>query len=222
MIQLTNVVKRYHTRSGQITVLDHINLHIAQGEKVGILGRNGAGKSTLIRMISGAERPTSGNITRDMSVSWPLAFGGAFQGSLTGLDNLRFICRVYGTSTEDKIPFVQEFSELGKYLREPVKTYSSGMRARLAFAISMVVEFDCFLIDEIIAVGDARFHEKCQYELFEKRKDRAMILVSHDPGFIREHCQHASVLVRGKMTSFDDLDVAFDYYNEHASETTYA
>lgn len=218
MIQITDLVKRYHIRGGQSTVLDHINLKVSPGEKVGILGRNGAGKSTLIRLISGAERPTSGSITRGMSVSWPLAFGGAFQGSLTGLDNLRFICRVYGVSTEDKIPFVQEFSELGKYLREPVKTYSSGMRARLAFAISMVVEFDCFLIDEIIAVGDARFHDKCQFELFEKRKDRAMILVSHDPGFIRSHCQHASVLVKGKLTSFDDIDEAFDYYNAHSAE----
>lgn len=218
MIQITNVVKRYHTRGGESTVLDHINLQIAPGEKVGILGRNGAGKSTLIRLISGAERPTSGSISRGMSVSWPLAFGGAFQGSLTGLDNLRFICRVYGTSTEDKIPFVQEFSELGKYLREPVKTYSSGMRARLAFAISMVVEFDCFLIDEVISVGDRRFHEKCQFELFEKRKDRAMILVSHEPGYIREHCQHASVLVKGKLTSFDDIDEAFAYYDAHSWE----
>jgi capsular polysaccharide transport system ATP-binding protein len=155
-----------------------------------------------------------------MSVSWPLAFGGAFQGSLTGLDNLRFICRVYGTTSEDKIPFLQEFSELGKYLREPVKTYSSGMRARLAFAISMVVEFDCFLIDEIIAVGDQSFHEKCRIELFEKRNDRAMILVSHDIGYVREHCKHASVLVKGKLTSFDDLDQAFEYYNSHATEHT--
>jgi capsular polysaccharide transport system ATP-binding protein len=213
MISLTDVYKRYQTRHGENVVLNGINLRVKAGEKVGVLGRNGAGKSTLIRLISGAERPTSGSITRGMSVSWPLAFGGAFQGSLTGLDNLRFICRVYGTSVADKIPFVQEFSELGRYLREPVKTYSSGMRARLAFAISMVVEFDCFLIDEVISVGDSRFHEKCHVELFEKRKDRALILVSHDPGYIRSHCQHASVLVNGKLASFDDLDEAFAYYN---------
>jgi capsular polysaccharide transport system ATP-binding protein len=218
MIELNNIVKRYHTRNGERTILDHINLTIAPGEKVGILGRNGSGKSTLIRLISGAERPTSGTITRGMSVSWPLAFGGAFQGSLTGLDNLRFICRVYGTTAEDKIPFLQEFSELGKYLLEPVKTYSSGMRARLAFAISMVVEFDCFLIDEIIAVGDHRFHEKCRVELFEKRNDRAMIIVSHDPNYIRQHCQRAAVLVKGKMTEFEDLEKAFAYYDEHAAE----
>jgi capsular polysaccharide transport system ATP-binding protein len=216
MISIDHVSKRYATRHGNVTVLDDINLTVKPGEKIGILGRNGAGKSTFIRLVSGAERPSDGHITRTMSVSWPLAFGGAFQGSLTGLDNLRFICRVYGSNAEDKIGFVQEFSELGRYLREPVKSYSSGMRARLAFAISMVVEFDCFLIDEIVAVGDARFHEKCNIELFEKRKDRALILVSHDPGFIRAHCQTAAVLVKGKLTSFTNVDEAFAFYEEHS------
>ena len=217
MIHIENVTKRYGTRHGDVTVLDDVNLTIRPGEKVGILGRNGAGKSTIIRLISGAERPSAGRIRRSMSVSWPLAFGGAFQGTLTGLDNLRFICRVYGTSADDKVEFVQEFSELGRYLREPVKTYSAGMRARLAFAISMVVEFDCFLIDEIVAVGDSRFHEKCRVELFEKRKDRAMIIVSHDPGYIRMHCQHAAVLAKGKLVAFDEVDAAFAFYQDHAT-----
>lgn len=217
MIHIEQVTKHYSTRHGSVTVLDDVNLTVKPGEKVGILGRNGAGKSTIIRLISGAERPSAGRIRRDMTVSWPLAFGGAFQGTLTGLDNLRFICRVYGTSAEDKIAFVQEFSELGRYLREPVKTYSAGMRARLAFAISMVVEFDCFLIDEIVAVGDARFHEKCRVELFEKRKDRAMIIVSHDPSYIKEHCQHAAVLVKGKLTSFDQVDEAFEFYQSQTA-----
>ena len=216
MIHIEQVTKKYGTRHGTITVLEDINLIIRPGEKVGILGRNGAGKSTIIRLISGAERPSSGQIRREMSVSWPLAFGGAFQGTLTGLDNLRFICRVYGTSAEDKIAYVQEFSELGRYLHEPVKSYSSGMRARLAFAISMVVEFDCFLIDEIVAVGDSRFHEKCRVELFEKRKDRAMIIVSHDPGYIREHCDHAAVLVKGRLTAFAHVDDAFSFYQANA------
>ena len=216
MIVLDNVVKRYHTRHGTNTVLNGINMSIKSGEKVGILGRNGAGKSTLIRLISGAERPSSGSITRRMSVSWPLAFGGAFQGSLTGLDNLRFICRVYGTSTEDKIPYVQDFSELGKYLREPVKTYSAGMRARLAFAISMVIEFDCFLIDEIIAVGDNRFHEKCRHELFEKRRDRSMIIVSHQAEEIRAHCDSILVLYQGRIKKFDNIDQAYDYYSKQS------
>lgn len=218
MIYIENVTKRYATRHGTVTVLDDVNLTIRPGEKIGILGRNGAGKSTIIRLISGAERPTAGQIRREMSVSWPLAFGGAFQGSLTGLDNLRFICRVYGTSTEDKIAYVQEFSELGRYLREPVKTYSAGMRARLAFAISMVVEFDCFLIDEIVAVGDSRFHEKCNIELFEKRKDRAMIFVSHDTNYVRSHCDRAAVLLGGKLHTFDEVNEAFSFYNAHSAE----
>lgn len=201
-------------RGGHHTVLNKLNFTIQPGEKIGILGRNGAGKSTLIRILSGAERPTSGSIKRGMSLSWPLAFGGAFQGSMTGLDNLKFICRIYGVSYEDKIPYVQEFSELGKYLWEPVKTYSSGMRARLAFAISMAVEFDCFLIDEIISVGDARFHAKCQHELFEKRSDRGFIIVSHETHNIREHCTKACVLHQGKLHEFSDIDTAYAWYQE--------
>lgn len=214
MIKLDGICKDYHTRQGVRRVLDKIDLHVKQGEKIGILGRNGAGKSTLIRMISGAELPTAGRIRRGMQVSWPLAFGGAFQGSLTGMDNLRFICRVYGADIKVAEPFVQEFSELGYYLREPVKTYSAGMRARLAFAISMAIEFDCFLIDEIIAVGDSRFHAKCHHELFERRKDRALIIVSHDAGYIREHCDRASVLIEGKLHSFDSVEDAYAFYQE--------
>lgn len=213
MIRLTNVSQRYATRSGVKIVLNSVNVDIRRGERVGILGRNGAGKSTMIRLISGAELPTSGQITREMSVSWPLAFGGAFQSALTGYDNLRFICRIYGTKFEDKVPYVQEFSELGAYLREPVRNYSAGMRARLAFAISMCIEFDCFLIDEIIAVGDARFHAKCHEELFVKRGDRAMIIVSHDPVYIKEHCSRAAVLDQGQLKLFDEVDEAYSYYS---------
>ena len=214
MIRLSNVNKVYPTRSGPVHVLRDVGLTVEPGERIGILGGNGAGKSTLIRLVSGAELPTSGLVERHMSVSWPLAFGGAFQGSLTGLDNLRFICRIYGANPEDKIAFVEDFSELGIYLHEPVKSYSSGMRARLAFAISMVIEFDCFLIDEIIAVGDARFHEKCAHELFVKRGERAMIIVSHHAGYIREHCTRAAVLNDGALYHFDGLDDAFAFYHQ--------
>ncbi|WP_107312481.1 ABC transporter ATP-binding protein [Burkholderia metallica] len=217
MIELEGVCKDYRTRQGTRRVLNKINLQVRRGEKVGILGRNGAGKSTLIRMISGAELPTSGRIRRSMQVSWPLAFGGAFQGSLTGMDNLRFICRVYGADAKAAEPFVQEFSELGYYLREPVKSYSAGMRARLAFAISMAIEFDCFLIDEIVAVGDSRFHAKCHHELFERRKDRALIIVSHDASYIREHCDRAAVLVAGKLHAFDVIEEAYAFYQENAA-----
>ena len=139
MIQLENVTKTYPTRQGPRVVLDNINLQVEKGRRLGILGRNGAGKSTLIRMISGAELPTSGRIQRGISVSWPLAFGGAFQPSLTGLDNLRFVCRIYGVNYADIVPFVEDFTELGLYLREPVMHYSSGMRARLGFALSMAI-----------------------------------------------------------------------------------
>lgn len=219
MILVEDVVKEYQTRSGPVRVLDHVNLIVQPGQQLGILGRNGAGKSTMIRLISGTELPSSGNVRRLMSVSWPLAFGGAFQGTLTGYDNLRFICRVYGVDPADQIEFIEEFSELGIYLREPVKTYSSGMRARLAFAISMTVDFDCYLIDEVIAVGDTRFHEKCMIELFEKRADRAKIIVSHDPHYVSKHCQNAAVLSHGQLTYFDELDLAFEYYERVAAFT---
>ncbi|WP_097092109.1 ABC transporter ATP-binding protein [Novosphingobium sp. Chol11] len=218
MICLENVSKSYKTTHGMREILKNNNITINTHERIGILGRNGAGKSTLIRLISGAERPTTGRITRDMTVSWPLAFGGAFQSSLTGLDNLRFICRIYGVPIAPRIPFVEEFTELGRYLREPVRTYSSGMRARLSFALSMVIEFDCFLIDEIVAVGDARFHEKCHTELFEKRADRAMIIVSHDSYYIQTHCQRAGVLHNGTVHMFDTVDSAFKFYDETRNE----
>lgn len=214
MISVKNVSKRYHTRSGWKTVLQDINFELKKGEKIGILGRNGSGKSTLIRLMSGVEPPTSGEIDRQMSISWPLAFSGAFQGSLTGMDNLRFISRIYGTDLEYMQHFTEEFSELGDYLYEPVKKYSSGMKARLAFAISLSVEFDCYLIDEVIAVGDNRFTAKCKYELFEKRKDRSIILVSHSLAAIKEYCDNAMVLDNGIMHKFENMDQAYQFYNK--------
>lgn len=212
MIILKNVTKNYTTRKGSRKVLDNINLCVHPGEKIGILGRNGAGKSTLIRLISGAELPTSGYVHRNMSISWPLAFSGGFQGSLTGMDNLRFICRIYGADIKSAIPRVEEFSELGIYLGEPVKKYSSGMRARLAFAISLAIDFDCFLIDEVVAVGDSRFHKKCEIELFEKRHDRAMIIVSHQPEHIVLHCDRAAVIQDGSLHCFDNVNNAYEFY----------
>jgi capsular polysaccharide transport system ATP-binding protein len=214
MIRLTNVEKVYSTRQGPRQVLHDISLTIEKGQKVGILGRNGAGKSTLVRLISGAELPTSGFVERGISVSWPLAFSGAFQGSLTGLDNLRFICRVYGADIERAIPFVEDFAELGDYFREPVKKYSSGMKARLAFALSMAIEFDCYLIDEVLSVGDERFHKKCRHELFEKRKDRAMIIVSHNLNkIIGSPFDIVFVLHQGCVKKFNNLKRAHEYYS---------
>jgi capsular polysaccharide transport system ATP-binding protein len=212
MIRLESVNKSYSTRHGPRKVLNHVNLQLARGRNLGILGRNGAGKSTLIRLLSGAEHPTSGHIHRGMSVSWPLAFTGAFQPHLTGLDNLKFICRVYGVEWKPLVPFVEEFTELGVYLREPVVHYSTGMMMRLAFALSMAIEFDCFLIDEGMAVGDSRFGDRCHVELFQKRKDRAFILVSHDPNVIRLYCERVCVLHCGHLYEFDSLDAAYDFY----------
>lgn len=212
MIELANVTKAYSTSAGSTPILTGVDMHLESGDSIGILGRNGAGKSTLLRIIGGAELPDAGTVERTMSVSWPLAFAGGFQSSLTGADNVRFICRVYGVDPEACMAYVEDFTELGIYLHEPVRTYSSGMRARLAFASSMVVEFDCYLIDEIVAVGDSRFQAKCREELFVKRADRARIIVSHDAGYIRDHCNRAAVLLGGKLVHFDSVDDAFEAY----------
>ena len=212
MIEVVGVRKWYTTRQGKHIVLDGVDLSVRPGEKVGILGRNGAGKSTLVRILSGVERPSAGQVRRDMSLSWPLAFSGGFQGSLTGQDNLKFICRVYGVDHLDKTDFVQDFAELGKYFREPVKNYSSGMRSRLAFAISLAIEFDCYLIDETLTVGDARFRDRCREELFEKRRDRAMVMASHDVAMVKKHCDRAYVLQNGQILGFEDINMAVDAY----------
>jgi capsular polysaccharide transport system ATP-binding protein len=217
VIRLDDVSKVYSTRFGPRTVLDRITFQLDRGRNLGILGRNGAGKSTLIRLLSGAERASAGRIHRGMSVSWPLAFTGAFQTHLTGLDNLKFICRVYGVDWQPLVPFVEEFTELGVYFREPVLHYSVGMTMRLAFALSMAIEFDCFLIDEGLAVGDARFGDRCHVELFQKRKDRAFILVSHDPNIIRTYCERACVLQEGLLYQFDSVDDAYTFYESQAT-----
>lgn len=214
-ITLRDVRKTYSTARGRHAILNGVDLTIRAGEKIGILGRNGAGKSTLIRLISGAELPTSGDIRRGMKVSWPLAFSGGFQGSLTGADNIRFLCRVYGVPIAPVLDYVEEFAQLGAFMHEPVRTYSSGMRARLGFAATMAIEFDCFLIDEVIAVGDATFHERCRRELFERRHDRALLIVSHDERQIRDHCQRVVVLQSGRLHHFDSTDEAYDFHHRH-------
>ena len=214
MIELHNVSKQYPMREGMRTVLQGINLRVQPGEKLGILGRNGSGKSTLIRLIGGAEKPSSGRITRNMRVSWPLALISGFGGSLTGRDSLRMVCRIYGVDWQDQLDFVKDFTELGRYFDEPVQSYSHGMMARLAFAVSMVIDFDCFLIDEVVAVGDSTFTERCNLELFKKRGHKAMVIVSHQEHFVREHCDHAAVLVDGQLYSFEDNEQAFAFYKD--------
>lgn len=212
MISCENVKKSYPMGRGRKHVLKGLDLQIRRGEHIGLLGRNGAGKTTLIKLIGGVEMPTSGRVRRDMSVSWPLGFGGGFQGSLTGYDNARFIARIYGHEYREIREFVEDFTELGAQLKMPVKTYSSGMRARLAFALSLAIEFDCYLIDEIIMVGDANFHAKCHYELFEKRGDRTLVLASHSPDLIREFCDRAVVIHQGEGKVYTDVEEGLNAY----------
>lgn len=213
MIECIDLVKEYRVGHDCRRVLDRVNFRVDRGEKLAVLGRNGAGKSTLIKVVGGVELATSGRIERTMSVSWPLAFGGAFQGSLSGLDNLRFVSRIYDLDYRETRRFVDDFAELGSQLAEPVKTYSSGMRARLAFALSIAIEFDCYLIDEVIMVGDARFFRRCQEELFEKRSDRALIIVSHDMNFIRQVCDRAAVIHDSHLHLCDSVDEAVAFYD---------
>ncbi|MEA3262551.1 MAG: ATP-binding cassette domain-containing protein [Pseudomonadota bacterium] len=212
MIVCSNLFKEYAHGAARKRVLSDVNLSIAPGEKLALLGRNGAGKSTLIKLLGGVEMPTSGKISRKMTVSWPLGFAGGFQGSLTGYDNARFIARIYRRSYADIKEYVEEFTELGSQLKMPVKTYSSGMRARLAFALSLAIEFDCYLIDEIILVGDQNFSRKCHVELFEKRADRAMVLASHSTEIIRESCNRAAVIQDTVLTTYDDVGEAIALY----------
>jgi len=214
MIRLQRICKDYRTSRGMRRVLDGVDLTVLPGERWGILGRNGAGKSTLIRTLGGVELPTSGSIEKSMSVSWPLAFSGGIQGGLSGRDNMRFVARIYDLDFKRAEAFVEEFAELGAAMAEPVKTYSSGMKARLAFALSIAVEFDCFLIDEVISVGDSRFRAKSRTELFEKRADRAIVLVSHDPEQVKKFCNRAAVLEGGKLTVADSVGDALEIYKK--------
>ena len=181
--------------------------------RLAILGRNGQGKSTLIKMLGGILPPTEGEIVWNMSSSWPIGFGGGFQGSLSGLDNIRFLARLYGRSYQDTLERVDSFAELGRSLRLPVKHYSSGMRARLAFGLSLAIEFDCYLIDELVAVGDARFQQKCQEELFTHRKDRAFMMASHDVHMVAHYCDRAIIIESGKCKIFEDVQEAVDIYS---------
>lgn len=213
MIICSNIEKSYSHGGRHKQVLNNVNLTINQGDRVGLLGRNGAGKSTLIKLIGGVEMPTSGKIIRGMSVSWPLGFAGGFQGSLTGLDNARFIARIYQREYAEMRRFVEDFTELGKQLKMPVKTYSSGMRARLAFALSLAIEFECYLIDEIILVGDQNFQRKCHTEMFEKRLDRSIIVASHSPDFIRGICNKAIIIHQGQAMMYHDVNEAIDRYD---------
>lgn len=189
-----------------------LTFDLQRGERMAVLGRNGQGKSTLIKILGGILPTDSGRIAWTMSSSWPIGFGGGFQGSLTGLDNIRFIARIYDRDYREILHRVDDFAELGIALRQPVKHYSSGMRARLAFGLSLAIEFDCYLIDELMAVGDARFVAKCNAELFNVRSDRAFVMASHDMVSIRSVCNRALIIEGGEAKLFADIDEAVEIY----------
>lgn len=214
MLVVRGLAKQY-VRNGKPRLLfDGLSFTLRPRERLAILGRNGQGKSTLIKILGGVLPANRGEVTWTMRSSWPLGFGGAFQGGLTGVDNIRFLARIYDCPVEPMLANVERFAELGDALTMPVKHYSSGMRARLAFGLSLAIEFDCYLIDEIVAVGDALFRDKCEEELFGKRHDRAFIIASHDLAFIKHSCERAIVIESGRTALYDDIDSAIAAYAE--------
>ncbi|WP_148051881.1 ABC transporter ATP-binding protein [Atlantibacter hermannii] len=196
MIKIENLTKSYRTPQGRHYVFKNLNLELPSGKSVALIGRNGAGKSTLLRMIGGIDRPDSGRIVTDKTISWPVGLSGGFQGSLTGRENVKFVARLYAKKEElkEKIEFVEDFAELGKYFDMPIKTYSSGMKSRLGFGLSMAFKFDYYLVDEVTAVGDARFKQKCA-DLFNSRhKEASFLMVSHSLNSLKEYCDVAILL----------------------------
>lgn len=217
MIRVQDVFKRYQTDHGPGKwVLSGVSFTIPAKTNVGLVGSNGAGKSTLLRIIGGIDQPTRGSVERQCRVSWPLGFGGGLQGSLTGRQNAKFICRIHGHEQDiaDRLDFIQDFAEIGEAFNEPVKTYSSGMKARLTFAISLAFDFDVYLSDELTSVGDAAFKKKAS-AAFKRLADHAgLIMVSHGESTLREFCKAGIWLHQGQAHWFDDVGDALQHYKE--------
>jgi len=214
MIELKNVTKSYITKYGRHYVYKNVNAIFPESKNVGIIGPNGAGKSTLLRLIGKIDYPDNGEIITSKSVSWPVAFSGGFQGSLTGFEIVKFVCMIYGANGEiaDKIAFVKEFTELGEYFEMPIKTYSAGMKARLAFALSMAFDFDYYLIDEVTAVGDINFRKKCNQILNEKLKKSNVIMTSHDINRLDKFCDIFTIPYKGDLIVFENFKEAAKFY----------
>lgn len=213
MIEFRNVNKFYKVSNGKNTILDNVTFKFPEKINIGVLGVNGAGKSTLLRLISGSEYPDSGRIIRKGKYSWPLGFTGSFHRELTGLENLRFACRIYDADIKYTTEFVKDFSELGRYINEPIRTYSSGMRSRLAFALSMAIDFDVYLVDEIMGVGDQGFQKKCKDAFSAKREHSSIIMVSHSMATIKEYSDVVILLTGEKLEIHQDVDEAIEKYN---------
>jgi capsular polysaccharide transport system ATP-binding protein len=207
------VSKVFETDHGHHRALDGISFRVGPGERLGIAGPNGSGKSTLIRILAGILQPTTGRVHRGLRLSFPLTLGGSFEGEMTGYDNVRFLCRIYNLAFRETFDYVTDFAELGKHMYEPVRFYSDGMRMRLGFALSLSMNFECFLIDEVILVGDRRFQIKCHDELFGRRAHCGMIMAVHDAGVIREYCQSVLILKAGRGRVLSDFAVAEQILN---------
>ncbi len=215
MIRLEGLTKSYLTLRGRKFVFRDLTLDIPEGFNVGLIGRNGAGKSTLMRLISKVDLPDSGRITTQASLSWPVGLSGGMQSSLTARDNVKFVCRIHGmrgSDMQEKIRFVEEFAEIGDYFDQPLSTYSSGMRARVGFGTSMAFDFDYYLIDEVMSVGDVNFKTKSR-KVFAERLERAkVILVTHNMRLIRNMCNVVIHLDRGRATLYHDVDQGIAAY----------
>lgn len=217
MIIVEDVYKRYLTDRGPSKwVLKGANFTIPVNLNVGLIGRNGAGKSTLLQLIGGVDEPSRGKIERHCKVSWPMGFGGGLQGSLTGRQNAQFVCRIYGDEADivDRIAYLQDFAELGEAFDQPVKTYSSGMRSRLQFGLSLAFDFDVYISDEVTSTGDAAFKDKAA-AAFKKLTDTAgLIMVSHDESTLKDFCSAGIWLDQGIAYWFDNIDDALKAYKE--------
>ena len=213
MLAFDRVTKVYKMKGVKKVILDDLSFTFPQDRNIANKGKNGAGKSTMMRLLAGSEPPTSGHVYRSLRVSWPLGFAGGFNGSMTGLENIRFVSRIYGQNTEEIIEYVMDFAELGPSLRLPIKTYSSGMKARLAFGLSMAINFQVYLIDEITAVGDTTFRRKSQAVFQEKLKSSQIIMISHTQSTIRDYCDCGLLLDNGNVTFFDKVDDLLDAYS---------
>jgi capsular polysaccharide transport system ATP-binding protein len=219
MIRLEHVTKTFRTPRGRKFVLDNASATFEAGHNFGILGVNGAGKSTLIRLIAGSELPDCGIVRRYGRVSFPLGFGGTFHGALSGCENAAFIARIYGAPVRATLDYVEDFAELGEYWTMPVNTYSSGMRARLAFAVCLAIDFDVYLIDEVTEVGDQRFRRKCADAFRARMAHSDIILVSHNPQTIRQYCDRGAILAEGALSLYDEIGAALTRYHRMLQET---
>lgn len=212
MIHLIGISKHYNTDIGFKRVLRETSLTIPTGKRVGVLGRNGAGKTTLLNMIAGVDRPSTGMIIREARMSWPLGYAGGFHGDLTARENIAFVARLYGADYDEIFEKTEDFAEIGAYVDMPVRTYSSGMKSRLAFGLSLAIDFECYLIDESIGAGDRFFRQKSRQVFLEQSEGAGMLLVSHNEATVREYCEIGMVLYEGFLVPFGDIDEAIDFY----------